>query len=82
MTTARVVEAPAQAPTAQGYKTSEFVVTIITIAANLIGAAAGWLPPEYAGIATAIAGGLYALSRSMTKTGVAKAEAMVLVAKQ
>ena len=54
-----------------GYLTTEFWVTLLTSIAALIAALTSNLNPRYAAIGAAISEGLYALSRAITKHGVA-----------
>ena len=54
-----------------GYLTTEFWVTALTSIAALIAALTSNLNPRYAAIGAAISEGLYALSRAITKHGVA-----------
>ena len=61
-----------------GYKTTEFWVTTLTSLAALIAALTSNLNPRYAAIGAAIAEGLYALSRAITKHGVALAHRPVV----
>jgi len=56
--------------TKPGYKTTEFWLTIAVVAADLITALLGILPPQFAGMASAIATGLYALGRGQAKSGI------------
>jgi hypothetical protein len=53
----------------RGYLTTEFWLSVATSLGSLIAALAGNLPPKYAALATAISGGLYAISRGFTKGG-------------
>lgn len=50
-----------------GYKTTEFVVVVLTIIGQTVAALAGDLSPHWAAIATSAAAGLYALSRGIAK---------------
>ena len=56
-----------------GYKTTEFWVTTLTSIAALVASLTSNLKPEYATFGAAISEGLYALSRAVTKHGVATA---------
>jgi hypothetical protein len=50
-----------------GYKTTEFLLAVIVVLGSGIDALAGSLPDRYGAIAAAIAAGLYAVSRGLTK---------------
>ena len=63
-----------------GYLTTEFWVTTLTSLAALIAALTSNLNPRYAAIGAAISEGLYAISRAITKHGVALATRPVTVA--
>jgi len=54
-------------PVKPGIRTTEFWVTAIVIAGSALDALAGSLPDRYAGVAAAVASGLYALSRGLAK---------------
>lgn len=60
-----------------GYKTTEFWVTTLTSIAALVASLTSNLKPEYATFGAAISEGLYALSRAVTKHGVATAHRVV-----
>ena len=53
----------------QGYRTTEFWVTVLAILASVLVASDDLLEPKYSGIAAAIASGMYAISRSLAKRG-------------
>lgn len=61
-----------------GYRTTEFWVTTLTSVAALVAALTSNLNPRYAAIGGAVSEGLYALSRGITKHGVALAHRTVL----
>ena len=63
----RVGKLPDPAKGKPGYKTTEFWVTGLSSVGAVLASVAGFLPPQYAAIATAIAGGLYAVSRGLAK---------------
>ena len=50
-----------------GYKTTELLITVLVIVAQLVAALAGDLSPHWAAIASSVSGGLYALSRGIAK---------------
>ena len=50
-----------------GYKTTELVLTVLVVVAQLAAALAGELSPHWAAIASSVAAGLYALSRGLAK---------------
>jgi hypothetical protein len=50
-----------------GQKTTEFIVSVCVIVGAVAFAVADKLPPRYAAIASAIAGGAYAISRGLAK---------------
>lgn len=52
-----------------GYKTSEFVVTVLTDVGALAAALSGHLSPHWAAVATAVSTAAYALSRGHAKNG-------------
>ena len=56
-----------------GYRTTEFWVTTLTSVAALVAALTSNLNPRYAAIGAAVSEGLYAISRGITKHGVALA---------
>lgn len=62
-----------------GYKTTEFWVTSLTSIAALVAALSSHLNPRYAAVGAAVSEGLYALSRGLTKHGVALAHRPVPV---
>lgn len=66
-------------PTRSGFRTSEFWVTTLTSLAALVAALTSNLNPRYAAIGAAISEGLYAISRAITKHGVALATRPVTV---
>lgn len=52
-----------------GYKTTEFVVTVLTALGALVAAISDQLPPRYAAIAAAASTGAYAVARGLAKLG-------------
>ena len=52
-----------------GYRTTEFYVTLLSVIGAMVMAARELLSPDQAVIATAIASGLYAVSRGLAKGG-------------
>ena len=52
-----------------GWKSTEFLVTVLTALASLGAAVGGLLPPEKAAIVAAIVAALYSLSRGLAKVG-------------
>lgn len=50
-----------------GYKTTEFLISACLIVGYAAFAVADKLPPRYAAIASAIAGGSYAVARGLAK---------------
>lgn len=78
---ARLLEPPGGGEAKPGLATSEFWLTVLGMVATILGVVAGFLPPEWAAVALAIQKGTYDLSRGWTKSGAAKADAMVQVAK-
>lgn len=52
-----------------GWRTTEFWATVLVVASAALSALAGWLPAEWAAVASAIASGLYATSRGLAKQG-------------
>jgi hypothetical protein len=52
-----------------GFKTTEFVVSVLAGVGSWLAAWDGTLSPKYAAIASAVAAGLYSLSRALTKYG-------------
>ena len=61
-----------------GYKTTEFLVTVLVGVGSVAAALSGQLAPRYAAIASAISAAAYALSRSITKNGVAQSPTTVV----
>ena len=53
-----------------GWKTSEFWITVFTVASGLIGTYGGLIPPPWGMIATAIIAAGYAISRGLAKANV------------
>lgn len=62
----------------RGYLTTEFWLTTLTSIAALVAALTSNLNPRYAAIGAAISEGLYAISRGLTKHGVALAHRPVV----
>lgn len=56
-------------PLKPGYKTTEFLVTLLISLGALATALAGALPPKWAAVAVAAAGVSYTLSRGLAKAG-------------
>jgi hypothetical protein len=54
-----------------GYKTSELIVTVLTGVGSWLAEWQGSLSPKWAALATTISAAAYALSRAITKHGVA-----------
>jgi hypothetical protein len=54
-------------PVKPGVLTTEFWLAVVVILGTTLDALAGSLPDRYAGIASAVASGLYALSRGLAK---------------
>ena len=52
-----------------GYKTTEFLLVVLTAIGMVASGAADWLPAKYAAIGSAIAAGAYAISRGLAKIG-------------
>lgn len=50
-----------------GYKTSEFVVVVLTNVGLIFSASADWLPPRYAALGSAISTAAYAVARGLAK---------------
>ena len=53
----------------QGYKTTEFWVTLLAIIASVLVASDDLLESRWSGLSAALASGLYAISRSLAKRG-------------
>ena len=51
-----------------GWKSTEFWMSALGSLAAILGAFAGILPAEYAGIDVAVSGGLYTVSRGLAKS--------------
>jgi len=60
-----------------GFKTTEFLVTLLVGIGSVAAALAGELAPRYAAIASAISGAAYAISRAITKNGALSSPAAV-----
>lgn len=54
-------------PLKPGFRTSEFVVTVLTSLALLAAALADALPPRYAAIGSAVSVGAYSIARGLAK---------------
>jgi hypothetical protein len=54
-----------------GYKTSELLVTLLTAIGSWLAEWQGSLAPKWAAVATTVSAAAYALSRAITKHGVA-----------
>lgn len=63
-----------------GIQTTELWVSVLTSVGALAAALAGQLSPRYAAIAAAVSSAAYAISRGITKHGVAEANAPKIVA--
>jgi hypothetical protein len=50
-----------------GFKTTEFLVTVLTAVGAFVAALADALPARYAAIASAVSAGAYAVSRGLAK---------------
>lgn len=50
-----------------GHKTTEFWVTVLTVAGLVIASSTTALPPRYAAIGAAISTGCYAIARGLSK---------------
>jgi len=61
-----------------GYKTTEFLVTVLVAVGSLAASLANELAPRYAAFASAISVAAYAISRSITKNGVAQSPTTVV----
>jgi hypothetical protein len=62
-----IAKLPAKPTVKSGFKTTEFWVTNLASVGAILASVAGFLPPQYAALATALAGGLYAVSRGLAK---------------
>ena len=61
-----------------GYKTSELLVTLLTGVGSWLAEWQGSLSPKWAALATTISAAAYALSRAITKHGVATSGRVVV----
>jgi len=50
-----------------GYKTTEFLIVVLTNVGLILSAAADWLPPRYAAIGAAVSSAAYAIARGLAK---------------
>lgn len=50
-----------------GYKTTEFLIVVLTDIGLVVSASADWLPPRYAALGSTIAAAAYAASRGLAK---------------
>lgn len=50
-----------------GYKTTEFLIVVLTNAGLILAASADWLPPRYAAFGAAVSTAAYALARGLAK---------------
>jgi hypothetical protein len=50
-----------------GWQTTEFWVTVLVVVGDVVGALTQHIPTQYTGIASAVAAGLYAVSRGLAK---------------
>lgn len=60
--------------TKAGYKTTEFWLTVLSLVAVNLNGVILTLPDRYQAIATAVIGGLYAVSRGFAKKGIPSVE--------
>jgi len=58
-------------PYKPGYKTTEFIITVLTAVGLITASSASWLPPRFAAIGTAISVGAYAIARGLAKVSAA-----------
>jgi hypothetical protein len=58
-----------------GRKTTEFALTLLTLAGTVTASIAGSLPPKWAAVASGVETTVYALSRALVKSSAAKATA-------
>lgn len=56
-------------PVKPGFKTTEFLLTVLADVGFLAASIQGSLPPKWAAIAGTVSTGAYALSRAWTKAG-------------
>lgn len=61
-----------------GYKTTELAVTVLTALGSWLAEWQGSLAPKWAALATTVSAAAYALSRAITKHGVATGNATVV----
>jgi hypothetical protein len=54
-------------PVKPGYLTTEFWVVVLTAVGSVVAAAASWLTPRYAALASAVAAGAYSIARGLAK---------------
>ena len=50
-----------------GYKTTEFLVVVLTNIGLIAASSADWLPPRYAALGATVSAAAYALSRGLAK---------------
>ncbi len=50
-----------------GYKTTEFLVVVLTNIALVLASSADWLPPRYAALGAAVSTAAYAIARGLAK---------------
>lgn len=61
-----------------GHKTTEFLFTALVAIGSVAAALAGDLSPRYAALASAVSAAAYAISRAITKNGVASSPTTVV----
>lgn len=62
-----------------GYKTTEFLIVVLTNVGVIVAAAADWLPPRYAALAASASTAAYAIARGLAKLNPPKDATPVLV---
>lgn len=50
-----------------GYKTTEFLIVVLTNVGLILAASASWLPPRYAAFGAAVSTAAYAVARGLAK---------------
>ena len=50
-----------------GYKTTEFLIVVLTNLGLVLAGSADWLPPRYAAIGAAVSTAAYAIARGLAK---------------
>lgn len=56
-----------------GYKTTEFLIVVLTSVGLIVSASADWLPPRYAATGVAVSTAAYAIARGLAKINPPKA---------